>query len=66
MSDLRAAIARIECDRAEAAQFADEQHSASHKLANGLGRDHWLALLVVAASLVVGGSIVAVIGHIWR
>jgi hypothetical protein len=31
-----------------------------------IDRDHWLALLVVAASMVVGGIIVAVISHIWR
>jgi hypothetical protein len=28
-----------------------------------LDRDHWLALLVLAASLVVGGIIVAIFGH---
>ena len=52
-------------DRAEAEKFAAEQRkriSESRKL----DRDHWLALLVLAASLVVGGIIVAVIGHIWR
>jgi hypothetical protein len=62
--DLRAEIARIDRDRAEAEKFAAEQRkliSESRKL----DRDRWLAPLVLLAS-VLGGVIVAILGHLWR
>jgi hypothetical protein len=62
--DLRAEIARIDRDRAEAEKFAAEQRkliSESRKM----DRDRWLAPLFLAASL-LGGVIVAILSHVWR
>ena len=62
--NLRAEIARIDRDHAEAIKFAAEQRkllSESRKL----DRDRWLAPLVLFAS-VAGGVLVAVITHVWK
>lgn len=73
--DLRAEIARIDRDRAEAAKlqeevrkFAAEQHKLMAE-AQKLDRDRWLAPWVIAATLLsgaVGGIIVAVFNHVWH
>ena len=59
--DLRAEIARIDRDRAEAEKFAAEQRKLIAE-SRKLDRDRWLAPLVLAASL-LGGIIVTIISH---
>jgi len=69
--DLRAELGRIDRERADTQKLLRESEkfiAEEHKLlaeARKLNRDRWLAPWALLASL-LGGTVVAVIGHLWR